>query len=84
MKKYGDTEPTENMTEEQKKEKLEEQSNMYFQQYLAAQQGHDFEKALSFILQQTECLQKLHGVRSHRVCSNLFLTAQCQLRTQKF
>jgi hypothetical protein len=51
MAKFGENEPTENMTEEEKKLKYEDQSAMLFQQYLAAQQGHDFEKALNFIKQ---------------------------------
>jgi hypothetical protein len=49
MAKFGEGEPTEDMSEEKKKEMYEEQSTMLFQQYLAAQQGHDFEKALNFI-----------------------------------
>jgi len=37
-----------------------------------------------YINKQTQCLQDLHGVRSHRVCSNLYLTAQCEMRCNRF
>ena len=71
-------------TDEQKKAAMEDESNTAFQMYLAAQQAHDFAKALIYIEKQTKCLQQLYGVRSHRVCSNFFLTAQCFLRLMRF
>ena len=66
----------EHLSEEQVKEGLEEQSRLYMQQYLAANQAGDLPKCIEFIGKQTDCQRKLFGEQSTQVCSNLFLTGQ--------
>ena len=46
---------------EQKKEMLEEQSELYFQQYLTANQNEDIAKSIEYIKKQTACQVELFG-----------------------
>ena len=49
------------LSKEQKKEMLEEQSELYLQQYLTASQNEDIAKAIEFINKQTACQVELFG-----------------------
>ena len=67
--------------DEMLKDLLESQESTYFSQYLVATQSEDLQNQVKFILKQTDVLVKLNnGEQNIKVCSNLFLTAQLQLK----
>ena len=71
-------------SKEDMKELIEQQSHTYFEQYLLANAQEDTAKSIDYINKQTACQIEIYGDKSQQVCSNLFLTAQFQLKSGRY
>lgn len=86
MKKVKAAQPTGvEQTDKQKRTELEDRSQFVHQQYIAANQATNWEKAYTLLVEQESLLTQLNdGKKDSKVCSNMFLRSQLEMRTGRF
>ena len=72
------------MSPEEIKQSREQQSSLFFQQYLAAESNQDYEKALEYIGKQSEIIKLMQPGKSTKLCSNYYLRSKLQMKLCKF